>query len=121
MKKVVVLTLIIMIAVLAIYPTVSLAWDPKAEITEIEAATPSGSVKTSAQKIVNGVLQVIKVVAAGVAIIMLIFLAMKYMMASAGDKAEIKKHAVVYVVGALVLFATSGILSIIQAFSSNIA
>ena len=40
--------------------------------------------------------------------------------AAPGDKAEIKKHAVVYVVGAIVLFAASGILEIIKGFASQI-
>ena len=42
------------------------------------------------------------------------------MMAAPGDRADIKKHAVVYVVGAVVLFASTGILSIIQMFSESI-
>jgi hypothetical protein len=46
---------------------------------------------------------------------------MKYMMAAPGDKAEIKKSAVIYVVGAIVLFAVGGILSIIQKFAENIS
>ena len=36
------------------------------------------------------------------------------------DKAEIKKHAVVYIVGAVVLFAASGLLGIIRTFAGNI-
>ena len=43
---------------------------------------------------------------------MLIVLAMKYMMSAPGERADIKKHAVVYVVGAVV--------GIIQKFSDNI-
>ena len=54
------------------------------------------------------------------AIIMLIVLAIKYISAAPGDKADIKKHAVVYVVGAIVLFAASGILGIIKNFASNV-
>ena len=50
---------------------------------------------------------------------MIVVLAMKYMMAAPGEKAEIKKHAVVYIVGAVVLFASSGLLGIIQDFAST--
>ena len=56
-----------------------------------------------------------------IAIIMLIVLAIKYISAAPGDKAEIKKHAVVYVVGAVVLFAATGILQIIKKFSTNVS
>ena len=51
---------------------------------------------------------------------MLLVVAMKYMTAAPGEKADIKKHAVVYVVGAVVLFAVTGILGLINTFSSNI-
>lgn len=74
----------------------------------------------SARNIVGAIISVMRIIAVGVAIIMLVVLAMKYMMAAPGDKADIKKHAVVYVVGATVLFASSGILGIISEFASNI-
>ena len=52
---------------------------------------------------------------------MLIVLAIKYISAAPGDKAEIKKHAVVYVVGAVILFAATGILGIVKNFASNVS
>ncbi len=80
--------------------------------------------KTSASEKVNNLLTTIivavKIIAVTIAIIMLLVLAMKYMISSPGEKADIKKHAIVYVVGALILFATAGILSLIQKFSSAI-
>jgi hypothetical protein len=48
---------------------------------------------------------------------MLLTVAMKYMSAAPGDKADIKKSAVAYVVGAIVLFAVTGILTIIEQFA----
>ena len=51
---------------------------------------------------------------------MLAAVAMKYMSSAPGDRAEIKKHAVIYVVGAIVLFGSAGILEIIQKFADNI-
>ena len=50
---------------------------------------------------------------------MLIVLAIKYISAAPGDKAEIKKHAVIYIVGAVVLFAASGIIQIIKTFATD--
>ena len=41
------------------------------------------------------------------------------MYSAPGDRAEIKKHAVVYIVGAVVLFASSGILGIIKDFADK--
>ena len=74
----------------------------------------------SLQKIIGAGITIVQVVGSGVAIIMLVVLAIKYISAAPGDKAEIKKHAVVYVIGAIVLFAASGILGIVKNFAGNI-
>lgn len=73
----------------------------------------------SIKNIINAVLGWVQIIGIGVAVIMLIVLAIKYISAAPGDKAEIKKHAVVYVVGAVILFAASGILQIIKAFAEG--
>ena len=74
----------------------------------------------SVQNIIRAILTVTQVIGVGVAVIMLIVLAIKYISAAPGDKADIKKHAVVYVVGAVVLFAASGILQIIKNFAGMV-
>lgn len=87
------------------------------EMATTEAAGGEGAV-TSARNIAGSVISVAKVICAGIAIIMLSVIAMKYMLAAPSEKADIKKHAVVYVVGAVVMFAATGILEIIQSFAS---
>lgn len=62
----------------------------------------------------------IRIVGICVAIVMLLAVAMKYMTAAPGDKADIKKSSIQYVVGAIVLFGAVGLLSIISKFSSGI-
>lgn len=74
----------------------------------------------SAQGIVNTILGVVQAVAIGVAVIMLIVLAIKYISAAPGEKADIKKSLVLYIVGAAFLFGATGILQIIKTFASNI-
>ncbi len=69
--------------------------------------------------ILNRILGIVQVIGVAIAVIMLIVLAIKYISAAPGDKAEIKKHAVVYVVGAVVLFAASGIIGIIRTFAEK--
>ena len=71
------------------------------------------------KNVLNAILSIAQVVGVAVAVIMLIVLAIKYISAAPGDKAEIKKHAVVYIVGAVVLFAASGILGIIKGFAET--
>ena len=86
---------------------------------EIKPDDKTGA-SNSMKNIINSVLSVVQVIGMGVAVIMLVVLAIKYISAAPGDKADIKKHAVVYVVGAVVLFAASGILGIIKNFATNI-
>lgn len=69
--------------------------------------------------IVGAILYITKVIAVGIGLIMLTAVAIKYMSSAPGEKATIKKHAVVYVVGAVVLFGSAGILNIIESFASK--
>lgn len=73
---------------------------------------------SSVNTVAGAVISIAKVICAGIAIIMLTVIAMKYMMAAPSEKADIKKHAVVYVVGAVIMFAATGILQIIQNFAT---
>lgn len=72
--------------------------------------------KEASQTIIQSVLSVTRIVAAAVALVILMIIACKYILASAGDRADIKKYAANYVIGAIILFGASGILSIIKTF-----
>lgn len=78
------------------------------------------NVVNSTKNIAGAIITIARVICAAVAIIMLAILGMKYMTAAASDKAEIKKHAVIYVIGAVVMFACTGILTIIEQFAAGI-
>ena len=75
----------------------------------------------SAERIVGTLIDVFQVVGVGVAIIMLVMLAIKYLSAAPNEKAEIKKSVSIYVLGAVLLFAAAGVLEIVQAFSKNVS
>lgn len=91
-------------------------------IDKVDKKTDQSKAKESSENIVGSLLDIMRSVAVGVALIMLVVLAVKYMSAAPGDKAEIKKHAVVYIVGAVILFGAAGIITIIGNFAkSNIA
>ncbi len=90
------------------------------DISSIEGAGNSAAAD-SVGNVIGAVFYILKIVAVGVALIMLTVLAIKYMSSAPNDRASIKKHAVVYVVGAIVLFGAAGILQIIEKFSSNIS
>lgn len=66
------------------------------------------------------IITIVRIVGVCIAIVMLLAVAMKYMTAAAGEKAEIKKSAIQYVVGAVVLFGAVGLLGLINDFSVNI-
>ena len=78
------------------------------------SANPVGAAAVT--KIISAVLTVVRTAGAAIAIIMLMTIAAKYIIASAGDRADIKKYAVNYIIGALILFGTTGILGIVQNF-----
>lgn len=82
------------------------------------AEAGNGQQAVEATKNISGaVITIAKTVSAGVAIIMITVLAMKYMLAAPSEKADIKKHAVPYVVGAIIMFSVTGILTILQNFA----
>ena len=119
--KIIAILLVVIIAVMVLSNTalaVELKWDDSVsgKIQGGDTTGASGSIGKMASAIIN----IVQVVGMAVAVIMLIVLAIKYISAAPSDKAEIKKHAVVYVVGAVVLFAASGILEIVQKFAGNI-
>lgn len=90
------------------------------KLDQFKGKGDDGKAAESITNIIGALINIIQIIGTGVAIIMLIVLAIKYISAAPGDKADIKKHAVVYVVGAIVLFAATGILQIVKNFSKNI-
>lgn len=124
-KKISIILMVLMLASICgqcIIPSAQAQGEKSAIMQKIDTlavtdAASNGAV-TSTQNIAGAVISVAKVICAGVAIVMLTVIAMKYMLAAPSEKADIKKHAVVYVVGAVVMFAATGILTIIQNFAS---
>lgn len=89
-------------------------------ITDSEGYSDTTGTVEKVNSITGTVITSIRIIGVAVAIVMLLVVAMKYMTAAPGDKADIKKSAMQYVVGAIVLFAVTGILGIISKFSSGI-
>jgi hypothetical protein len=85
------------------------------------AGSDKSGAASSVQSIVGALIFIIQIIAFAAAVIMLMFLGIKYITASPDGKAEIKKSSVHYVVGAIILFAATGILQIVRNFAlSNI-
>ncbi len=94
----------------------SFDWNAKKE--ELMTSEGDEEVLDPINDIAGTAITITQIIAIGVAIIMLIVLAMKYMLSAPGDKATIKKHAVVYIIGAIVMFSCTGILEIIRKLST---
>ena len=118
-KKVCIMLLIAIICVAFLQSNI-LAATAGELVKDMVNATGDSQLSQTATNISGTVMTVAKVACAGVAVIMLVVLGMKYMLSSVEDRATIKKHAVVYVVGAIVMFAASAILQIIQEFAANL-
>lgn len=71
------------------------------------------------QGITATIISVIQIVGTTFAVAMLIFVAIKYLTSAAEGKAEIKKYAVAYIVGAFLLFGVTGILGVIKNWSEK--
>ena len=69
--------------------------------------------------VVGTIVNTIRLVGTGIAIIMIIYVAIKYMSAAPSEKADFKKSATAYVVGAVVLFASTNILGILAEFETS--
>lgn len=126
-KRIIIIASCILVVFSLIYSV--FAADGFANPSQIIKSSFGGSVsgtgiKTAADasiKIISTILSIIRTIAAGIAIVVLIVIACKYILASAGDRADIKKYAVNYVIGALILFAASAIVEIIkQAVDSSL-
>lgn len=94
-----------------VYATISGSFDGTLTDLEEDGEEGLGPVKT----ILKAILTVVRNVGVFIAVGILMIVACKYIIASAGDRADIKKHAISYVIGAIILFATSGIAGILKA------
>ena len=74
----------------------------------------AGSAGTGITNVSDMILGIVQIIGVAVAVIMLVVLAIKYLSAAPGEKAEIKKSAFIYVIGALLLFGGVAFLNIIQ-------
>lgn len=66
------------------------------------------------------ILSVILAIGASVATVILVWLAIKYITAAPDEKANIKKSAVTYLIGAVILFGFAGVLNFVASVSGNI-
>ena len=69
---------------------------------------------TEIQNPANRIIGIVQFICYAAAVILLVILGVKFMTASPDGKAEIKKSAVIYIVGAILVFAAGGLLNLIK-------
>lgn len=117
MKIVVALLLLSLVLVFASQAVMATELNPVSD-EEISFSTKDNSgASVAAKNVIGAIINIAQVIGMGVAIIMLVVLAIQYIAASPEGKAEIKKNSTIYIVGAIILFAASGILGIIRRFA----
>ena len=68
----------------------------------------------------NAIIGIVQVVGMAAAVIMLIVLAIKYVSSAPNDRADIKKSAVVYIIGAVLLLCATGVLQLIKTLGTSV-
>ena len=122
-KKMLLITLISLICLSITF--VNAAENPNFDVGSFELDKTGKTVPTTVTNLTDQTMgtaiSVARTVGIGAAITILMVIAVKYMLASPGDRADIKKNAVPFVIGAVVLFGASGILGLLAEFSSTIS
>ncbi len=116
-KVVSVLLMMVMVAIM-LSTSVFATWDD-IDINQFNSVKDNSTASGTFTQVIGSIITLVQVVGMGVAIIMLVVMAIKYISAAPSEKAELKKGITIYVVGAIVLFAASGILQVIKNFAVN--
>lgn len=112
--KIILLTMIAIFLCSAFYTSMATVLDNfKGDISK--ASEGAGKIR----EIMAIVLEIVRTVGAGLAVLIIIVIGCKYIIASAGERADIKKNAVPYVIGVVVLFASSAIAGILKDFATK--
>ena len=109
--------IILLMAVLTAFMTTSVF--AEVSVTDFEGNT-EGQAAEKVTDISKNIIGIVQVVGTAAAVVMLVVLGIKYVVASASEKAEIKKSAPIYVVAAVFIFAAVNILAIIQDFAKDV-
>ena len=83
---------------------------------QIDIGTPDAR---GSEKIGQDVLGLIQVIGIIISVGVLMVIGIKYMLAAPGDRAGIKKYSIKYIIGALILFGASGIVTIVRDFTKE--
>lgn len=117
MKKMLkVLAVVAIVLVVAFTMTSVFAIDVPTDAELVGDATGSTAVTGAANRVWKTVITIIQILAVAA----VVFAGLRYMFASAEDKADIKKSMMILVIGAVLVFAATTILGFIQTAANEI-
>lgn len=90
-----------------------------ADSIEIPGGTNTGISGTGLDTTAKNIIGIVQFVCYAAAVILLVILGVKWISAAPDEKANIKKGAVIYVVGAALVFAAGAILQVIRSVANN--
>lgn len=102
-----------------IFTAIAYADNPNFAISSYKGESNGSTLITPTKEIASVILGAVRIVGAGVALIMIAVVAMKYMMAAPGDRADYKKSSVQFVIGALFVLGSTQIVSLLIEVASN--
>ena len=110
-KLIVALLIVLTIATISVS---SFATDAGNVLGQLTGEVKDNTISTG--KIVNignSIIAVVRIVGVVVAVVILLVLGIKYMMGSAEEKADYKKSMIPYIVGAVLIFASTAIVGVV--------
>ena len=120
--KLISIVLVIMIALLSI-SNVVLAANSTVDLSGKIDEIAKGDSSVTTDKLTNigqTIVTIMQVVGIVVAVVVLLILGIKYMMGSAEEKADYKKTMIPYLVGAVLIFASTTIVNVVYQLANNL-
>ena len=105
--------LILLLVFIFLFQTMVLATNP---FDQINPVAPDDTTITEMNSFRNKIYTVFQIVGTGFAVIGLILLGIKYVYSAPNERADVKKYAIVYVVGAVLFFGAIGIVASLKGF-----
>ncbi len=113
-KKILILLLVMLLLIIILGTTVNATFNP--DYYKPGSGGSNAQLKTKARH----VLGIIQVIGSVISVIALAVIGIKYMIGSVEEKAEYKKTMLPYIIGAVLVFATSNLVSILYNIGNDI-
>lgn len=109
---------LILLSIVVLFSNKILAWDMQGQLNAFQEVKngKDDNIGHTVTNVVGAVINLVSIIGAGIAVIMLVVLGIQYITSGGGEKANVKKDLNSYVMGAVILFGVSGILKLLQIF-----